>query len=79
MGDTRDIKPEDLPLLKEEEYSDKICGCGSNLRISKEKRRRNTAYADEECNWLNPCCDACYMEDHNHYADLWAGYYADCM
>lgn len=37
-------------------------------------RRLNTAYHDEQDNWLRSCED-CYNERVEHYKDLWSEYY----
>jgi hypothetical protein len=79
MGFVDHITEEHVPLLSEEEYSNKLCGCGSGLKVSKNKRPRNTSYHEEEKNWLNPCCDYCFVEDYNYYAELWKEYYHGCF
>lgn len=79
MSQTNDIKPSDFPLLSPEQYSDELCGCGSGLPKSKERRHRNTSYTHEESNWHPPCCDECFSEDWNGYAEQWADYYAGLM
>jgi len=35
----------------------------------------NTAYVNEESNWVT-CCDECFAETVEHFADLWATYYS---
>lgn len=37
-------------------------------------RRLNTAYHDEQMNWLRSCED-CYNERIEHYRELWNEYY----
>lgn len=69
------IEEYNFPLLPPELYSDKLCRCGSGLRISKDPRPRNTAYIDTKRNWLPPCCDACFANDWNYYVDAWHDYY----
>ena len=43
-----------------------------------DRRRLNTAYVDDERNYLESCRD-CFEAEVEHYADLWADYYSDCM
>jgi hypothetical protein len=38
------------------------------------KRRLNTAYVSEECNWLISC-EGCYQDGIEHFAELWDTYY----
>lgn len=73
------IELTDFPLLKEEEYSEELCDCGSGRRKSKEKRRLNTLYVDEELNWLSPCCDECFGDAWNYYQERWDEYYSGVM
>lgn len=42
------------------------------------KRRLNTAYVDDELNWLVSCLD-CYNEQYEWYAELWDYYYSNCI
>ena len=45
-------------------------------RVTAVRRRRmNTAYVNEESNWVT-CCDECFAETVEHFADLWATYYS---
>ena len=48
------------------------CGCGATEGV--ERRRLNTAFADDESNWAT-CCDVCFGQLVDHYADLWDLYY----
>jgi hypothetical protein len=79
MGDVTQLSPNNFPLLGPEEYSDELCKCGSGLRKSKELRHNNTSYHIEALNWLPPCCDQCYIKEHNYYAEKWAEYYRGCL
>lgn len=38
-----------------------------------KRRRLNTAYYDEESNYMCSCGD-CYQEAHDQYEDMWAEY-----
>jgi hypothetical protein len=42
------------------------------------KRRLNTAYYEEESNWVNSCYD-CFLEDIEYYKEQWDEYYSNCM
>jgi hypothetical protein len=41
-------------------------------------RRQNTRYADDARNWVT-LCDDCMKANHEHWSDMWADYYANCM
>ncbi len=41
------------------------------------RRRQNTSYFNEALNWV-VCCNECFDEIEQHWADLWAEYYANC-
>jgi len=45
---------------------------------SVELRRRNTAYVDDELNWLI-ACEECHQADFDYYAERWADYYQGLM
>ena len=79
MGSTYFITDLDFPLLKEGDYSTELCECGSGLRKSLERRRNNTQYHNDKENWLKPCCDSCFSESHNYYAELWTDWYKGCL
>lgn len=40
-----------------------------------QRRRLNTAYVDEELNWMTSC-EAAYEESVSYYKELWTDYYA---
>lgn len=50
------------------------CPCCERLRYDVKRRLRNTAFLDDELNWLDSCLD-CYQDDYEYYADLWHDYY----
>lgn len=37
-------------------------------------RRQNTAYQNDELNWVR-LCDSCHIENEEYWDDMWAGYY----
>lgn len=39
-----------------------------------ERRHQNTAYVDEESNWLTSCKE-CFDEAEEYWAERWAEYY----
>ena len=43
-----------------------------------KRRRQNTAYADEESNWIT-CCKHQYEEIQEYLAERWADYYGDLL
>jgi len=55
----------------------KRCKCG-RWSWSIRRRRLNTAYVDEERNYMYSCRE-CYEEAYEYYAERWADYYANCM
>ena len=42
------------------------------------KRRQNTAYVEDERNWVF-MCDECAKINDEHWQELWDDYYRDCM
>lgn len=48
--------------------------CGS-LSDSVARRHRNTAYVDEESNYLTACRE-CQDRDDEYFAERWAEYYS---
>ena len=52
-------------------------GC-EQMKTTVERRRRNTAYADDASNFLTVCRE-CQDEDDAYYAERWADYYAGCL
>jgi hypothetical protein len=40
-----------------------------------KRRRQNTAYADDERNWV-VLCDECFAENEEHWHEMWAEYYS---
>lgn len=73
------IKEEEFPLLEEEEYQEEVCECGSGRKKSKERRRLNTMFVDQESNFTPPCCDECFSDVWNYYEERWAEYYSGVM
>lgn len=49
-----------------------ICGAPA------ERRRQNTAYADDSLNWVVQC-DECFAETQAYWEERWAEYHADCL
>lgn len=56
----------------------KKCQCCDTEKSKVERRRTNTAYVKEESNFIESYKE-CYDEACEHYADLWAQYYADYL
>ena len=54
-----------------------ICkGCGEDYSENEIQRRRlNTAYVNEESNWLTSCLD-CFKETWDYYQELWDDFYS---
>lgn len=43
-----------------------------------KRRRQNTQYVDDSCNWVF-LCDECFEVIQGYWADMWAEYYSGCM
>jgi hypothetical protein len=54
------------------------CNCCGRYFMYPERRRLNTAYVNEESNWLTSCQE-CYDEACDHYAELWNDYYGGLL
>lgn len=52
------------------------CPCCGELRPDVEVRRRNTAYVDDDLNYLESCL-LCYEGDCQYFDELWAMYWSD--
>lgn len=52
----------------------KTCPCCERDMPDVERRHRNTAYVEEELNWLESC-NECFQADWEHFADMWREYY----
>lgn len=50
-----------------------LCGCGRRAEL----RRQNTAYAEDNSNWVI-ACDECFEEIQEYWADRWAEYHSSC-
>lgn len=50
-----------------------MCGCGRCMP-NVIRRRQNTQYMHEESNWVT-CCDECFEEIEEYWAERWAEYY----
>lgn len=59
------------------EVVDIVCPCCQRFMLIR-KRRLNTAYVNDESNWMISC-DNCYEEAVEYYSDLWDMYYQDIM
>lgn len=42
------------------------------------KRRQNTAYVEDEKNWV-VMCDSCFEENEAYWQERWEEYYTGCM
>lgn len=51
-----------------------ICPCCEREMSDVEKRHRNTAYQNEESNWLESCGE-CFEQDYEFFQELWDDYY----
>ena len=49
------------------------CGC-----FGAKRQHQNTAYCDEDSNYLTLCKD-CQQEADNYYDELWTDYYNGCL
>ena len=52
--------------------------CGRWFRYTRKKRRRNTAYCEDELNWLYSCRE-CYEYDCDYFEELWKDYYSGIL
>lgn len=59
------------------EFVGLVCPCCHRFRRV-ERRRLNTAYNDDERNFM-VSCDFCYEDAVEHYKDLWEDYYRNVM
>jgi len=50
---------------------------GPCFRIGK-RRRRNTAYVNDEDNWVFQC-DKCFKREQEYWKDMWHEYYSQIM
>ncbi len=55
-----------------------ICPCCKKEVDDLAKRKLNTAYVEEDRNWLTSCGD-CFEETVSHYSNLWAEHYNSIM
>ena len=56
-----------------------IChGCWGPCFHRGRKRRQNTAYADDRCNWVF-MCDKCGEENDERWQERWDDYYSGLM
>lgn len=42
------------------------------------RQRQNTAYVDDESNWVT-LCPECMKSNDAYWKDMWAEYYAGCI
>lgn len=61
----------DMPELK-------TCPCCGTVSDTVERRRMNTAYADEESNYLTSCL-ACFEMSEDYWRERWADYYGGLL
>lgn len=43
-----------------------------------ERRRQNTAYCEDDRNYVT-LCPACHLENDLHWREMWADYYGGCL
>jgi hypothetical protein len=55
----------------------KACVYCFTITATIEKRRLNTAYCDEEQNWITSCQE-CYDDLYAMYEEQWKDYYSGC-
>ena len=53
-----------------------ICPMCKDESDTVERRRQNTAYVNEESNWVTTCAE-CFEEIEEHWAEQWREYYRD--
>ena len=51
-----------------------ICPMCELLMPDVERRRQNTAYVDDEMNYVRVCLE-CFLEIQEHWKDAWEDYY----
>jgi hypothetical protein len=54
------------------------CKCCRQFKWSVKTRARNTAYVDDENNYLKSCLE-CAERDYEYFKELWADYYSGCL
>lgn len=69
-----EIMPDTLNPMPFTLWAGYHCGCGRRAEL----RRQNTAYADDNSNWVI-ACDECFAEIHAYWEDRWADFYRECM
>lgn len=47
-------------------------------RMDAYKRRQNTAYVNDESNWV-VMYDDCFEENCKYWDEMWKEYYSDCL
>jgi hypothetical protein len=47
-------------------------------RTDAVRQRQNTAYVDDEYNWVT-LCPECMKENREYWDERWADYYSGCM
>lgn len=50
----------------------RLCGCGSTNHVI--RRRQNTDYRDDDEKNYVTCCEECFKEIQEYWAERWADY-----
>jgi RNase P subunit RPR2 len=50
-----------------------FCGMCQEMKPGVETRRQNTQYADDPMNYVT-CCEDCFKETQEYWAERWADY-----
>lgn len=64
--------------LKEPEHSGICPGECQSFKTTIKMRRMNTAYVDEDLNYIE-CCNECFEEVQAHWKDMWDEYYSGIL
>lgn len=67
-----------IEIVSEEQPKIDTCPVCERKSDDIKRRRRYSAYANEEENWLTSCQD-CYDTDYSHLRDDWEEYYSMVM
>lgn len=68
-----------LYVGKMKPYHISYCDCAcKGYSLNVERRRLNTAYVDDELNYIT-CCIFCYITAYKQYEELWKDYYASIL
>ena len=52
--------------------------CSGCDRLDAVRYRQNTRYVEDERNFVT-LCPECRQKNDQHWSDMWADYYSDCL